>query len=151
MRRTSSTLEPSGRLTIQSPPGATIVPLSLGPAKVPPETGTIRRPALTVLGGRVSSVRSSRDSDCSFSSSAAEADVAARSAGNFGQRPKCKGPAVPGGARKTWSGTPGWNRRPSPWQGADEDVHRDATGVKPLESEPLEEPANAAVVQADAA
>src|SRR5260370_35869739 len=50
-----------------------------------------------------------------------------------------------------WSGTPGSNRRPSPWQGADEDVHRDATGVKSLESETLAEPASSAVLQADAA
>src|SRR5260370_15813763 len=49
-----------------------------------------------------------------------------------------------------WGGTPGSNRRPSLWQGADEDVHRDATGVKPLESEALAAPATTPVVQADA-
>jgi len=50
-----------------------------------------------------------------------------------------------------WSGTPGSNRRPSPWQGADEDVHGDATRVKPLESKALAEPASTGVLQADAA
>ncbi len=41
--------------------------------------------------------------------------------------------------------------RPSPWQGADEDMHGDATGVNPLESERLAGPASTAVVQTDAA
>jgi len=41
--------------------------------------------------------------------------------------------------RAIWSGTPDSNRRPSPWQGADEDVHGDATGVEPLESETVAE------------
>ena len=33
-----------------------------------------------------------------------------------------------------WSGTPGSNRRPSPWQDPDEDLHRDASRVNPVES-----------------
>jgi len=50
-----------------------------------------------------------------------------------------------------WSGTPGSNRRPSPWQGPDEDVHGVATRGNPAES--LTPPCSSgeAVVSADAA
>src|SRR5882724_10531668 len=52
--------------------------------------------------------------------------------------------------RANWSGTPGSNRRPSPWQGPDEGVYGDATGVKPLESEPVSQPPSSPVLSADA-
>jgi len=55
------------------------------------------------------------------------------------------------GIRAIWSGTPGSNRRPSPWQGPDEDVHRDAARVnlRKLLAPPC--PSGEAVVSADAA
>src|SRR5882724_9156582 len=53
--------------------------------------------------------------------------------------------------RANWSGTPGSNRRPSPWQGPDEDVHGDATRVNPAESLAPPCPSGEAVVSAEAA
>src|SRR5437762_5629365 len=44
-RAQSRTRDPSGRCASQSPLGRTIVPLRRGPANVPPEIGTIRRPS----------------------------------------------------------------------------------------------------------
>src|SRR5712671_7188565 len=74
MMRTSSTLDPSGRRTIQSPPGST-VPLSFGPSNVPPDTGTITRftPIDPMLfAGCVSRIRSINSSDGSPGSAAGD-------------------------------------------------------------------------------
>src|SRR2546429_9910502 len=55
------------------------------------------------------------------------------------------------GIRAIWSGTPGSNRRPSPWQGPDEDVHGDAARVNPAEFLAPPCPSGEAVGSTDAA
>src|SRR5882724_13443824 len=55
------------------------------------------------------------------------------------------------GIRAIWSGTPGSNRRPSPWQGPDEDVHGDAARINPAEFLAPPCPSGEAVVSAEAA
>src|SRR5438876_1521398 len=85
--------------------------------------------------------------DATRGTPATDAGLTPRSGAKKKPRTQAKTPQNPG---PYWSGTPGSNRRPSPWQGADEDVHGDATRVNPGESLAPPCPSGEADVSGDA-